>query len=176
MFHGNPRLIESAACSVKRQVAFGESMKEQFDVTTAGDMQRVIISGNYFGSKCFPSLNNLLAAYGQHPKSGSRMKQRFQKICCDEIRDQIGSWKASKPIVIHYIFYEPLDGHYRDYMNVYYFAGKCFADALQDCNVIPTDSPKWLKNETHDFHYCVDYYDETRIEVYLEEVDEVQNG
>ena len=149
-------------------------MKEQFDVTTAGDMPRVIISGNYYGSKCFPSLNNLIAEYGRKPEWGGNMKKRFQKICSDEIRDQLGKWKPTKPLIGHFRYFEPLDGHYRDYANIHAFASKVFWDALQECKVIKNDNPKYVLNETHDFYRCVDAYDETRIEVYLEEIDNVE--
>ena len=151
-------------------------MRLQFEVPENCLMPKVVITGNYYGSKCFPSLNNLLSAYGTHPKQGGSMKKKFQKICCDEIREQLNGWKATKPIIIHYRFFEPLDGHYRDNTNVYYFAGKVFADALQDCKVIPNDNGKWLLNETHDFFRCIDVYDETRIEIYIEEVEDIDGN
>lgn len=141
----------------------------QFDPETAGDMPKVVISGNYFGRKTMPSLNDLLAAYGKKPSIGSAMKKKYQKICSWEIREQLNGWKATKPLIIHYRYFEPTDGHIRDFTNCHYFCGKVFADALQDCGVIENDNPKYLINETTDFGY-VDKGEEPYIEIYLEEV------
>ena len=147
-------------------------MKPQFDVSQAGDMPRVIIEGNYYNGKCFPSLNNMLASYSRSPKIGAALKRKFQRICCDEIREQLKGWQANKPLIGHFIYYEPKDGHYRDFPNIHCFASKVWWDAMQDCGVIRGDDPKYVLNETHDFMYC-ENVGETRIEVYLEEVSEV---
>lgn len=147
-------------------------MKPQFDVSTAGDMPRVVIEGNYHNRKCFPTLNNLLAAYAKHPLRGNQMKQRYQSICIDAIRDQLGNWKASKPIIVHYIYVEPRDGHPADRSNTHAFCSKVFLDGLQDCGTIKGDDPRYVLNETHDFYLLPDKYGEPRIEIYLEEVDE----
>ena len=147
-------------------------MKPQFDTSTAGNMPKVVIEGNYYNSKCFPTLNNLLAAYGIKPQNGNSMKQHYQRICANEIRDQLGSWKASKPLIVHYIYVEPRDGHPADHSNTHAFASKVFLDALQDCKVIKDDSPRHILNETHDFYLLPEKYGEPRIEIYLEEVED----
>jgi len=144
-------------------------MKPQFDISQAGDMPRVVISGNYYNGKCFPSLNNLLAAYSRLPKIGNAMKQKFQRIAAWELREQLNGWKAEKPLIVHYRYFEPRDGHYRDYPNIHGAASKIILDAAQAAGVIPNDCPKWILNETHDFYLCEDG-EETRIEVYFEEV------
>lgn len=133
-------------------------------------MPKIVISGNYYGTKTFPSLNNLLAEYSAHPKRGNSMKRKFQKICDDEIRTQLPGYVAKNPIIIHYRFFEPQDGHYRDYPNIHSFCSKVFCDALQDCKVIPNDNPRWLLNETHDFFYLPEKWGEPYIEIYIEEV------
>ena len=147
-------------------------MKPQFDVTKADGMKKVVISGAYYGNKTMPSLNNLLVAYGRKPVVGTSLKKKFQNICAWEIREQLGKYTATKPLILHYRYFEPSDGHKRDFTNCHYFCGKVFADALQDCEVIPDDSPKYLVNETTDFGY-VPKGEEPYIEIYLEEVDEV---
>lgn len=147
-------------------------MRPQFDVMTAGDMPRVIIEGNYHGTKVMPTLNNLLAAYGKNPRAGNSLKQKYQRICVDEIRDQLGKYKAEKPLIVHYIYVDPRDGHPSDHSNAHAFCSKVFLDALQDCGVIKGDDPRYVLNETHDFYYLPDKYGEPRIEIYLEEVEE----
>jgi hypothetical protein len=136
-------------------------------------MPKVVICGNYYESKTFPSLNNLLAAYGTHPKRGGDMKRKFQRICCDEIRMQLPGYVAKNPIIVHYRYFEPRDGHIRDVTNVHAFCSKVFCDALQDCKVIPNDNPKYLINETHDFFFLPERWGEPYIEIYIEEVEDV---
>lgn len=144
--------------------------KPQFEIPENYEMKKVVISGNYYDSKTFPSLNNLLAAYGTHPKQGSAMKKKFERICCDEIRLQLPGYVAQNPVILHYRFYEPRDGHYRDNMNIFSMFDKCFEDGLQVCKVIPNDNPKFMLNTTHDFFYLPEKWGEPYVEVYIEEV------
>lgn len=145
----------------------------QFENYENCNFPKVVISGNYYGDKTFPSLNNLLAEFGRHPKSGSAMKRKFERICCDEIRTQLPGYMAKNPIIIHYRFFEPQDGHIRDVANIHSFCSKVFCDALQVCKVIPNDNPKWLLNETHDFFFLPEKWGEPYIEIYIEEVNNV---
>ena len=142
----------------------------QFEIPESCNMRKVVIAGNYYGSKTFPSLNNLLAAYATHPKQGGKMKKKFEGICCDEIRMQLADYKAQKPIIIHYRFFEPQDGHYRDNMNIFSMFDKCFEDSLQVCKVIPNDNPKFMLNTTHDFFYLPEKWGEPYVEIYIEEI------
>lgn len=144
-------------------------MKPQFEIPDNCTMPRVVISGRFHGNKTFPSLNNLLAEYAKHPRAGNRMKQTHQETSTWLIRSQLGHWKASKPLILHYRFFEPAKGQKRDVMNIFSMADKIVEDALQDAKVIPDDSPKWVKNSTHDFYYTDG---EPYIEVFLEEIDE----
>lgn len=145
-------------------------MKLQFEIPENCEMKKVVITGNYYNGKTFPSLNNLLAAYGAHPKQGGAMKKKYERICCDEIRMQLPGYKASNPIILHYRYFEPRDGHIRDVTNVHAFCSKVFCDSLQACKIIPNDSPKYLLNETHDFFFLPEKWGEPYIEVYIEEV------
>lgn len=146
-------------------------MKLQFIIPENSKMKKLTISGNYFGSKTFPSLNNLLAEYGYSPQRGNSMKRKYMNICNDEIRMQLSGYKIQGPVILHYRFFEPRDGHYRDYPNIHSFFSKCFCDSLQKCGVLPNDSPKYLRNETHDFFYLPDKFGEPYIEVYIEELE-----
>ena len=149
-------------------------MNLQFNIPDNCTMPKVVITGNYYGTKCFPSLNNLLAEYGYSPQRGNNLKRKFMNICNDEIRMQLNGYKAEKPIILHYRFFEPRDGHYRDFPNIHSFFSKVFCDSLQKCGVIPNDNPKYLRNETHDYFYLPDEYGEPYIEVYVEELEEEQ--
>lgn len=142
----------------------------QFEIPENCTMPKVVIKGNYFGSKTFPSLNNLLAEYGYSPQRGNSMKRKFMNICNDEIRMQLRGYKAQNPVILHYYYIEPRDGHYRDCPNIHSFFSKVFCDSLQLCGVIPNDNPMFLLNETHDFFYLRENFGEPFIEVYIEEV------
>lgn len=144
--------------------------KLQFEIPEDCEMKKVVISGNYFGEKTFPSLNNLLADYGRAPVIGGSTKRKYKDICSWEIRSQLRGYKAENPLILHYRFFEPSRGQKRDLPNVMAFFDKCFEDALQDCQVIPNDSPKWMLNITHDFFYTDG---EPYVEVYIEEVEDV---
>lgn len=144
--------------------------KLQFEIPENCEMKKVVIAGNYFNGKTFPSLNNLLAEYSAHPNRGNSMKRKYQGICNDEIRMQLPNYSAKKPIILHYRYFEPQDGHLRDYPNIHGFVSKIFCDSLQDCKVIPNDNPKWLLNETHDFFYLPERWGEPYIEIYIEEI------
>ena len=147
-------------------------LKLQFKVSRKCVLPKVVISGNYFGSKTFPSLNNLLNEYGFSPQRGNTMKRKFMNICVEEIENQLSDYKVKKPIILHYRYFEPRDGHYRDYPNIHSFFSKVFCDALQKCEVIPRDDPRYLLNETHDFFYLKENYGEPYIEVYIEEIND----
>ena len=113
-----------------------------------------------------PSLNEYIAAIGRNPKAGGSMKRDAMDVVAWAIRSQLRKWKATKPIIIHYIIYEP--NRKRDHDNVTSFLCKVTQDALQKCGVIHNDGWEHVLNHTHDF-----FVDKSnpRIEVYLEEVD-----
>lgn len=114
-----------------------------------------------------PSLNEYLTEIGRKPQIGNKMKREYKMIASNYIRVGLKRWKATKPVVIHYVFYEP--NMKRDHDNVFSFASKSIQDALQECGVIENDGWKQILNFTHDF-----YLDRLnpRIEVYLEEIEE----
>ena len=140
----------------------------QFEKSKTDGMPCVKIYGRYHGEKTFPSLNNLLAAYGSTPYKGNAMKQKFQNICVNEVRTQLRKYKAEKPIIIHYYIYEPHKGKIRDVGNIVAMIDKCVQDSLVKAGIIVDDNPKYVKNFTHDI-----FYTEATpgFEVYIEEVD-----
>lgn len=136
-------------------------MEPQFDLSIGGFLPHFIIKGT------MPSLNEYLAEIGRKPQIGNRMKREYKMIASNYIRVGLKRWKATKPVVIHYVFYEP--NMKRDHDNVFSFASKSIQDALQDCGVLENDGWKQILNFTHDFY--VDRVN-PRIEVYIEEIDE----
>jgi Holliday junction resolvase RusA-like endonuclease len=112
-----------------------------------------------------PSLNEYLAACGRNPKAGARLKKESMENVNFAIRKDLGGWKASKPLIIHYQFYEP--NKRRDHDNVVSFTTKTVQDSLQKCGVIKNDGWSEIENYTHDFEVDTE---NPRIEVYLEEI------
>lgn len=117
-------------------------------------LKEFTIRGRYWNrTKCFPDLNDYIAALGRSPHAGGEMKRKYMSIASRSIRNGLKGWKTSKPVVIHYVCGEPLDGHYRDKSNVIAFAVKVIEDALQKCNVIVNDSPRYMRDYTHAVKY-----------------------
>ena len=141
----------------------------QFDIQKCKEMKCVKVFGTFYGEKTFPSLNDLLAAYGKNPANGISMKNTFQKICVDQVRFQLKKWKVEKPVILHYYIYEPIKGKRRDVSNVVAMIIKCFEDALVKVGVLIDDNPMYVKDFTHDVFYTDDI---PGFEVYIEEVEE----
>ena len=89
-------------------------------------------------------------------------------IATNAIRRDLGRYKTTKPVILHYIFGEPKKGNKRDYGNIFGLADKFIEDALRDCKVIPDDNPRFVRNFTHDFIYTDG---EPFIRVEIEEVE-----
>lgn len=138
-------------------------MKPQFDLSQAYSMPHFTIDGT------FPSLNEYLAEIGRNPKKcGGSFKRDYKYTVIQYLRlSEYRHYQASKPVIIHYVFYEA--NMKRDHDNVFAFASKCIQDALQDCGVIPNDGWKDILNFTHDFYLD---RENPRIEVYIEEINE----
>ena len=126
------------------------------------------IVGIYFGNnRTFPDLNDLLHEYGRNPHCGNKMKQKFQNICNARVRYWLKGWHTEKPVVIHYEFGEA--DYKRDVSNVVSFGVKVIEDSLQVCKVIKNDSPKYLRNYTHEVRY-VSKTEKPYIKVTIKEV------
>jgi Holliday junction resolvase RusA-like endonuclease len=120
---------------------------------------------HYKRARTFPGLNEYLHECSSHPQAGAAMKKKFQKIASDSIRLDLRGLKITKPVILHYRFFEP--DKRRDKGNIFSFADKVIEDALQECGTIRNDGWKEIENFTHDF-----YVDQKhpRIEVVIEEV------
>lgn len=138
------------------------------DMVTASIRPFFTIKGCFCGDKTFPSLNQYIAELGRNPKAGGRYKRQFVMVACNAIRRDLKRWKTQKPVILHYTFAEPKKGAKRDYGNIFGCADKFIQDALRDCEVIPDDNPKYVRNFTHEFIYTDG---EPYIRVEIEELD-----
>ena len=121
-----------------------------------------------------PDLNDYLQAErvsrrtpnGKLFTRGAEMKKKWQKYIIVFIRKDLKGVKITKPVVIHYHYYEP--NARRDYGNIHAVAQKFIEDALQITKVLVNDNQKYVKGFTADFDIDVD---EPRIEVEIEEIE-----
>lgn len=134
----------------------------QFNKELHKDMPHFIIPGT------LPSLNDFFAANKRSPYVGAKMKRDYEMISCNAIRRGLKRFKTEKPIIIHYLVFEPTQK--RDHDNVISGIMKCVQDALQKCNVIPNDGWKNVHNFTHDFFLD---REKPRIEVYIEVLEDI---
>jgi len=134
-------------------------VKPQFDPKEHKDMPHF----TYYGVT--PSLNEYLGATGRHPKAGYSMKHKFMTDLSWCIRKDLRKWKATKPVILHYIVYEP--NRKRDHDNTISVIMKYTQDTLQKCGVITNDGWANILNFTHDFYVA---QESPRVEVYIEEV------
>lgn len=112
-----------------------------------------------------PGLNEYTSACRTHPKKGARMKKDAQQIVELFIRHQLRGLKISRPVKLHYRFYEK--DRRRDMDNVSSFAKKVTQDALVSCGVLENDGWKNVKGSSEEFD--VDKLS-PRIEIVIEEV------
>lgn len=124
--------------------------------------------------RTMPNLNDYLAAErvkfrtysGKTNTKGNELKKKWQMCAGVHIRKDLQGLKISKPVKIHYIFYEP--NAKRDMDNVASFAMKVIQDALVRTGVLENDGWKQIKGFWCDFY--VDR-DDPRIEVEIMEVE-----
>ena len=111
-------------------------------------------------------LNEYTVANRTNPYEGKTMKRNNEDLICWEIRRQLRRVQITKPVVIHYKFYE-IDRR-RDKDNILSCAMKFIHDSLVKCRVLKNDGWSEIVNFTHEF-----YVDKKnpRIEVSLEEVE-----
>ena len=118
-----------------------------------------------------PSLNDYIGAErqrigarGKFLTKGAVMKREWQQYISIFIRKDMRGVKITKPVVIHYHYYEP--DRKRDFGNIHAPCQKFVEDALQDCGVIVNDNQKYVVGFTADFAISKD---NPRVEIELEE-------
>jgi Holliday junction resolvase RusA-like endonuclease len=122
-----------------------------------------------------PDLNDYLQAErvsrrtpnGKFFTRGAEMKKKWQQYIITFIRKDLKRLKITKPVIIHYHYYEP--NARRDYGNIHAVAQKFIEDALQITKVLANDNQKCVRGFTADFDIDKD---EPRIVVEIEEVEQ----
>lgn len=97
---------------------------------------------------------------------GAVMKREWDNYIAKCIRRDLRGLKITKPIVIHYDYYEP--DKKRDLGNIHATIQKFTEDAMQDVGLIENDNQKVIIGFTADFH--IDRL-HPRIEVTIEEME-----
>lgn len=121
-----------------------------------------------------PDLNDYLQAErvsrrtpnGKFFTRGAEMKKKWQQYIITFIRKDLKRLKITKPVIIHYHYYEP--NARRDLGNIHAVAQKFIEDALQITKVLANDNQKCVRGFTADFDIDKD---NPRIVVEIEEVE-----
>ena len=121
-----------------------------------------------------PDLNDYLQAErvsrrtpnGKFFTRGAEMKKKWQQYIITFIRKDLKQSKITKPVIIHYHYYEP--NARRDLGNIHAVAQKFIEDALQITKVLANDNQKCVRGFTADFDIDKD---SPRIVVEIEEVE-----
>ena len=114
-----------------------------------------------------PGLNEIIDASRANPRLGNALKQQAQNAVMWHIKTQMRGVTFSRPIRLHYMFYEP--NRRRDKDNIASGAHKVIQDALVKMGVIRGDGWSCIDAFTDDFG--VDKQN-PRIEVTIEEADD----
>lgn len=111
------------------------------------------------------ALNEYTSANRTNYRVGGRMKRDNEETIMWAIRQQLRGLHITRPVIIHYTFYEI--NKFRDKDNILSCAMKFIQDSLVKTKVLKNDGWSEIENFTHEFR--VDK-NNPRIEVVLEEV------
>lgn len=125
-------------------------------------MHKLVIHGR------LPGYNELLAAANSDRHIGNQLKQQAQNAVMWHIRQQLRGVHISKPVILHYAYWEP--NRKRDRDNVSGGAHKIVQDALVKMGVLKNDGWRYVLGST-DLDWDVDAND-PRVVVMIEEVNE----
>lgn len=101
-----------------------------------------------------------------HGICANSMKRKSQKEITVYLRQQLKMLHITKPIFIHYVYYEP--NKRRDLDNISGYFHKVFQDSLVHSNVISDDGWSYVVGFSDNFHVSTD---NPRIEITIEEVE-----
>lgn len=113
-----------------------------------------------------PGMNQWISAQNANRFKGAEMKKKAQTKCEKAIAKQLPGIQITKPIRLHYIWYER--NRRRDHDNVSGFGHKVIQDALVKCGVLKDDG--WSEIVGYTDCFSIDR-DNPSIIVMLEEVD-----
>jgi len=112
-----------------------------------------------------PGMNEYTSAQRVNRYKGAKMKADAQKVCLWQIKQQLRNVRISRPVRLHYIWYE--QNRRRDLDNISGFGHKVIQDALVQCKVLQDDGWKHIVGYTDTF--AVDK-EHPRIVLLIEEV------
>lgn len=101
-----------------------------------------------------------------HGICANSMKRKSQKEISAYLRQQLKTLHITKPIFIHYVYYEP--NKRRDLDDISGYFHKVFQDSLVHSNVITDDGWSYVVGFSDNFHVSAD---NPRIEITIEEVE-----
>lgn len=113
-----------------------------------------------------PGMNEFIAAQRTNKYKGAKLKKDAQKICEFAVQNQLKGVHITKPVRIHYFWFER--NMRRDRDNISGFGHKVIQDALVKCGVIKNDG--WREIESYTDTFAVDK-DNPHISLLIEEVD-----
>lgn len=114
-----------------------------------------------------PGLNEIIAENRRNYHAGAKLKKEAQYTVEMCARKTLKRWKASKPVFMHYTWYEP--NRKRDKDNIAAGGRKIIQDALVSCGYIKNDG--WHDIVGFSDTFRVDKQ-EPRVEIVIEEVEE----
>ena len=127
------------------------------------------MKANFTINAKLPGLNEYILDCRRNPHSGAQTKRIAQELCMWSAKQQC-KVKFTKPVSIHYSFFEP--DRRRDKSNVAAFAIKVIEDAMVQLQIIHDDGWKYIENYTQSFN--IDKA-RPRIEVYITDEREGEN-
>ena len=99
-----------------------------------------------FPERRLPGLNDYTRVNRRNKYQANELKQDTEELICWQI---MRTPHTDVQVDVRFDWYEPRDS--RDHDNVS-FAQKFLLDAMVECEVIPDDSPKYVRHITHTFH------------------------
>lgn len=112
-----------------------------------------------------PGMNEFIDANRRNYHAGAKMKKEAEYIVTVCARKTLRRWRASGPVFMRYVWYEP--NQKRDLDNISGFGRKIIQDALVKAGYLKNDGWRDIIGFSDEFR--VDKK-EPRIEVYIEEV------
>lgn len=130
-------------------------------------MYKFVIDSNLADKGRLGSLNEYINDCRRNVYKANNAKKRDEQIVSIAIRRDLKKVRITRPVWLHYHFYEV--NAMRDWDNVTGYAHKIIQDALVRAGVLKDDSQRYVTGYTDYF-----YHDKKnpRIEVEIEEVEE----
>lgn len=96
-----------------------------------------------------PGLNDLIGAERIHRQKGAKLKKDSESIVRPILSEAFHGYRPTKPVTLHYVFYEP--NSRRDKDNVASYAMKIIQDSLVKEGILENDNWKYVVGFTCEF-------------------------